>query len=254
MARRRTTKRRRRRGRFGFLYKLLSILLIVAAILAACVVFFKIEDVEVLGTARYTPEEVVAAAALERGDNLFFLHRAAIVRGILVQLPYVDEINIKRALPDTLVITITDCVPAACMESEGNWWLIDTKGKLLEQGGASLAEQHAKVTGLTPILPSVGSKLAVGDADRNKLQTLLYLLAALKEREMGAPVTAIDLSQTSAVTLHYDGRFTVDLPMTADADVLSGKILDLKRTLEVLERNESGNIDLTGERGYFRPD
>lgn len=41
-ARRNRHGRRRNRGRFGFLYKLLSFLLIFAAILAGCVAFFRV--------------------------------------------------------------------------------------------------------------------------------------------------------------------------------------------------------------------
>ena len=48
-ARRRRNRHRRRRGRFSFLYKLLSFLLIFAAILTGCVVFFRVNQVEVTG-------------------------------------------------------------------------------------------------------------------------------------------------------------------------------------------------------------
>ena len=42
MARNRSTNRRRRRGRFSFLMKLLCILLIAGAVVAALTVFFKV--------------------------------------------------------------------------------------------------------------------------------------------------------------------------------------------------------------------
>ena len=43
MARRRNSNRRRRRGSFGFLYKLLSTLVICAAVVAALTLFFRVE-------------------------------------------------------------------------------------------------------------------------------------------------------------------------------------------------------------------
>ena len=48
MARKRYGSRRRRRGRFTFLYKLLSVLIICAAIVAALTLFFKVENIEVI--------------------------------------------------------------------------------------------------------------------------------------------------------------------------------------------------------------
>lgn len=41
MARRRHSNRRRRRGNFGFLYKLLSVLVICAAVVMALTLFFR---------------------------------------------------------------------------------------------------------------------------------------------------------------------------------------------------------------------
>lgn len=48
-ARRNRRGRRRNRGRFSALYKLLSVLIIFAAILMGCVVFFRVSTVEITG-------------------------------------------------------------------------------------------------------------------------------------------------------------------------------------------------------------
>ena len=49
MARRRHSNRRRRRGNFGFLYKLLSVLVICAAVVMALTLFFRVDTIEVTG-------------------------------------------------------------------------------------------------------------------------------------------------------------------------------------------------------------
>ena len=51
MARRRNSNRRRR-GSFGFLYKLLSMLVICGAIIAAVTLFFRVNTVAVSGEQR----------------------------------------------------------------------------------------------------------------------------------------------------------------------------------------------------------
>ena len=60
MARRRHSNRRRRRGNFGFLYKLLSVLVICAAVVMALTLFFRVDTIEVTGTERYTEKDVIA--------------------------------------------------------------------------------------------------------------------------------------------------------------------------------------------------
>ena len=137
-ARRSRTGRRRGRGRLGGLYKLLSILLILAAILAGCVVFFRVDTVLVEGNSRYTDEQVVAASQVERGDNLFTLNKSAMISRILTRLPYVDDMSIHRKLPDTLVIYITESAPLGWVESGGSCWLLDHRCKVLETGEESL--------------------------------------------------------------------------------------------------------------------
>ena len=52
--RRHKSRSRRRRGRFGFFYKLLSVLLVAAALTTACVVFFRVNNITVIGNSRYT--------------------------------------------------------------------------------------------------------------------------------------------------------------------------------------------------------
>ena len=73
-ARRNRRGRRRNRGRFSALYKLLSVLIIFAAILMGCVVFFRVSTVEITGDSPYTEEEIRRVSGVEQGDNLFTLN------------------------------------------------------------------------------------------------------------------------------------------------------------------------------------
>ena len=66
MARRRKSNRRRR-GSFGFLYKLLSVLVICGAIVAAMTLFFRVDTVVITGQQRYTEEEIREASGIAEG-------------------------------------------------------------------------------------------------------------------------------------------------------------------------------------------
>ena len=73
---RRHARPKRRRGRFSGLYKVLSILLVAAAVVLACVVFFRVNSVEVEGNVRYTAEDIIEASGIQIGDNLIGLVRS----------------------------------------------------------------------------------------------------------------------------------------------------------------------------------
>ena len=77
MARRR--RRHRRKGRFAFLYKLMTFLLICGALVAALALFFKVESIEITGTSRYSTDEVERASGVHVGDNLYLMDKSAAV-------------------------------------------------------------------------------------------------------------------------------------------------------------------------------
>ena len=246
MAARRDRRRRRRsRGRFGFLYKLLSVLLIAAAILAGCVVFFRVDEVIVVGQSRYTQEEIVAASGVEQGDNLFLINKIQLVEQVLTRLPYVDELTISRKLPDTLVLTVTECVPVAVIQANGAYWLMDAKCKLLEQGDISLAQGQAQILGLIPLGPTVGVGLAA--EEEQKLSSLRALLQALNaEQMMGSVKSFIDLTADNEIRFSYGENLTVVFPMITDE--FDKYVYRLKLTLWEMDDRataRSGTLDLT---------
>lgn len=108
MARRRHSNRKRRRGSFGFLYKVLSMLVICGCLVAALTLFFRVNTIVVTGQERYTQDQIVEASGVGVGDNLFLLNKYAVAGSIRTALPYVDEIRINRKLPDTLLIEIKE--------------------------------------------------------------------------------------------------------------------------------------------------
>ena len=245
MASRRSNKRkRRRRGRFGFLYKLLSLAIILVVVAAGCVVFFRVEQITVEGEGRYTAQGVIDASGVELGANLFLVNRAGTAQRIYTALSYVDNVSTRPALPDGLVIRITERSPAAVVQGGEGWWIIDKKGMILEQAPSGTVEGLARVTGLTVLLPAVGTRVTVEDADALRLESLLALLQAIETWDMAAQVSEVDLTAAADLLMTYDGRFTVRIPMNAD---FNWKLRTLDGVMRELQPNESGTIDLTRE-------
>ncbi|MPN23992.1 hypothetical protein SDC9_171385 [bioreactor metagenome] len=68
---------------------------------------------------------------------------------------------------------------------------------------------------------------------------------------MGKLVSSIDLSGDVTLTLRYEQRFTVELNRSSD---FRREARRMQEVVALLEANESGFLDLTGEKGFFRPD
>ena len=268
----RSRTRRRKRGRFGPLFKLLCIIAVVVALTAGATVFFRVETVAVSGNQRYTREEIVAASGIQLGDNLYSLNKIRIDQNIRRTLPYIGDLSINRALPSTIVITVTEweavarlAVPdpaqAAAAQKElleknpeadplvtaDESWLISVGGKLLEPAPAD--SSAIPVSGLTPIDPQAGSMLEVPEGEKTRLEALIALLHALEEAELYGEVSSVRLEDTQLV-LRYLDRFDVKMRLNDD---FSYKLRLMQTVrLQIEERHSvdaAGSIDLT-QAGY----
>lgn len=232
-------RRRKNKGRFGLLFKLLSVAAVLVALTVGATVFFQVEEVVVSGNARYTPQEVVEASGIQKGDNLFRLNKNAIARTVRESLPYVESLTIRLMLPDGVAITVNEWDAVAVVRGEEGSWLISVGGKLLEQVETADA---IEVSGLVPLLPKAGTMLSVGEGESGRLTALLALLAQLEEVGAMDKVSTIDLTMGTQMVLRYDGRFDVILPMNAD---FRHKLRALQAAVATLESYETGTIDLT---------
>ncbi len=247
MAARRNRKRhRRRRGRFSALYKLLSFLIILAAILVGCVAFFRVNQVTVAGNSRYSPQEIIDASEVRTGSNLFLVNRSQARRNILRRLPYVEKVAVALKLPDTLELHVIETSAVAAIQGEESWWLLDAGGRFLESGDETLGAQFPQVTGLTALTHALGEKMTVAAEEQAKLEGLRGLLTALADRGMAGNITGfIDLNSANAIYFGFQEDLTVVVPMSGDFD---RRAFSLQRVLETFQqRGEAvtGTLDLT---------
>ena len=267
----RSRTRRRSRGRFGPLFKLLCVLAVVVALTAGATVFFRVERVSVSGCHRYTTEEIIAASGIRLGDNLYSLNKVSIDRNIRTKLPYVEELTINRALPSTILITVTECeaaaqaaVPdpaqAAAAQEElaaenpdaepvplsQEPWLISVRGKLLEP--APPDSEAIPVTGLTPISPEAGSLLKVPESESTRLAALTSLLQAIQDEKLTGEISSIRLDATR-LTVRYAGRFDVEMKLNCDFPYSLRLMQAVREKIEEQHGPDAaGLIDLTQEK------
>ena len=234
-------RRYRRKRHFGFLYKLLAFLALLVALVMGATVFFRVEEIVVAGNVRYTQQEIVDASGVLLGDNLFGMNKFDTARQIRRELPYVEAVNIRRGWPDALIITVTECLPAARVAGEDGEWLISRSGKVLE-----LVEQAdtwvTRVDGIRIVQPEPGLPLVVQEGQQARCDGLLALLQALDRCGITQKVTWIDMTSPSRTRMDFDGRFTVKLPVNGDFDYLLGA---MDKAVATLEEYETGTLDLT---------
>ena len=266
-----------RRERFYGLYVIVSALVVLAAIGASCIVFFKVSTVEVYlrdgdgNTApidqsqRYTQAEIVEASGVQMGDNLLILNKNQAIARILARLPYVSSVSMHKELPGKLTMTITESEPIAAIQTgKQSWWLVDVNGKLLQQAAGS--QSCLVVTGLTLIEPRSGEVLRVPDgtigftdggnnvppSQQLQRDALLQLLHPLQDYDLLQGVRSVDLTSESEVVLDYEGRLRVKIPLESDFDY---KVKYFARILNDYvnvkwSSKDTGTLDMTFDDGH----
>lgn len=215
-------------------------------------IFLQIGSIEVTGNSHYTSQDIVQAAGIEEGDNLFFINRFAAVSGILAKLPYVESVSIETRLPGTVIIEVTESQALAWVELESQRWIIDRSCKVLTQDTANQYSSLIHVTGVTPVNPEVGETLVPENGNTDAINTLSEMLDQIQRRGMAQDVSSIDLTDASAPVMEYLGRFTVLFGTAETVNYQFGKLISAVSQLTSADR---GTIDVSGsgETVVFTP-
>lgn len=269
MAKARKHRGRTHRGQFLGLYVFFTAIIVALVIVAGCIVFFKVSNVEIYVRGAggetellapddsYTQEEILEAAGIQIGDNLCLLNRNRTIINILARLPYVSSVSIQKRLPGTLKLTITESQAVAAIQvDEQEWWLIDINGKLLET--AQDNRGYVTVEGLTLLEPEEGQELRVPDGSDPEIpsqslrkDSLIQLLPPLRDYDLMEDIVTIDLTSESEVVLDYEGRIQVELPLEADFDYMIEYFSSIltEYVAQNWSEQDTGTLDMTFSDG-----
>lgn len=242
---RRRRRRTRWKGRFLNLYLVLAVVLTAAVIAGGCIVFFKVNQFEVIGNQRYSAEEIAEASGIHKGDNLYLLNKTEAARKLLDDLAYVRSVNIRRRLPDTVILTIAETDAVAEVQTGKDWWLINEEGKVLDTTKKQKA--FIRVTGLELISPEIGEAIVVDDESNVMRNSLVGLLKAMAGRELLGEVRSIDCSNPAQLVMDYRGQLTVKMLVDSDYDY-HVKMLEavLEKYVDVnWSKKDKGTLDMT---------
>lgn len=247
----RKRKRRRVRGRGNALFGLLFAVAFVCIVTIAVTVFFKVSRVNVVGQTRYSSADVREASGIRNGDNLFIINKFSVIEKISEQFVYLDTVKINRILPDTVEITVTECIPEAALYSQESYWLIGKSGKLLEEVDPARAGDYPVVYGIEVGVAAPGKVIGRED-EEERIKPLFEILNSARTNDILNDIVSIDIEKLSDIRLQYLDRFTVEFGIAEDLD---RKVRFLKAVIDKLGASDRGVIDLTNsEEVRFRPD
>ena len=247
-------------SRDRLLIQLLTVTAVVAAVVLGMSVFFKVKTITVAGAETYSAWAISEASGISEGDSLLTFSKAKASAKIQASLSYVDDVRIGIKLPDTVIIYIEEMDVAYSMEStQGDWWLINSGGRVVEQITANEARNHTQVLGVLLEDPQVGNSavaanevpqetLASGEpvplsvTGEQRLSSALQILKALEANDIVGQAASVDVSDLEDVALWYGSQYEVLLGNTARMEYKIACMID---AILELSEYQSGILDIS---------
>lgn len=247
-------------NRSRFLIQLLTVTAVVVALVLGLSVFFKVGVITVSGADVYTPWTVQEVSGISVGDNLLTFSRARAAALIKANLPYVKNVRFGIKLPDTVNIIIEEeDVVYAIKDTNDQWWLINSDGRVVEQSNKAKASNYTQVLGVTLDNPVSGEKgiaseavptetddsgeyIAVTLTGAQRLNAALQILSALEDNDIVGDAASVDVSLLEDIVLWYGTRYQVNL---GDSSRIDYKIACANDVILQLSEYDSGILDIS---------
>ena len=156
---------------------------------------FTLQKLNVKGAVYLSEDEIAYIARLQKGQPLFNLETAEVTENLLKDLR-IESATVKRNLPYSLDITITERVPVATVASEYGYVDLDRQGKVI---AAYRSLRHVPI----PLVTGVAvHDLYIGDDVKDKtIKVVLQFLQQLSPEAMNQ-ISEINVGNPSAMVAY----------------------------------------------------
>lgn len=159
---------------------------------------FALKDIAVEGTRRLSRDDILAAAGLKVGANLFSLDVEA-VRLALTRSPWIKEAKVTRQLPDRVLVQVHERQAQASLLANGKTFLVDETGQPFKEVGIGDPHDLALITGL-----SLDAFAHEPELEYERLRGVLTLIRDYEHLSIASayPAEEAHLDASGAVTLN----------------------------------------------------
>ncbi len=247
--RQKDTKRRKKRNKLRKFFIWLSVAIVIAAVgvVLSLTAFFGIENITVSGNSRYTEEEILNQCIINTGENLFLADTKSASEMLELNLPYIYTAEIKRKLPSTIELVITEAEPSYYIENKDKTFiLLDDNFKVLETGaekGSGIAVKKAKVTAA-----SAGRQIEFENQDTG--ECLKKISQAVRDNYIDE-ITAIYSNNISDNYVVYDNRIEFKLGTCDDLEHKIYQGLASCKQLNESNPNAKGVMTINGGKQIY---
>ena len=245
--------------------QLVTVIAVVLALTVGLSVFFKVQHIYVSGAKVYSESAITEVCGISKGDNLLTFSHARAAALIQANRPYVREVRFGIKLPDTVNIIIEeDEVVYAVKDDTGQWWLMNSSGRVVTQGTSATVANKTQILGVNldnpvpnehavamesapavtdttdPTGETVTQITPVTTTGAQRLDAALEILKALEANDIVGSAASVDVSRIDDIVLWYGTRYQVNL---GDSTRLEYKIACMNSVIAQMSEYQSGVLD-----------
>ena len=190
--------------------------MVVTGLLSLILPSMKIKEIRVEGNLTVSQADVIAAAGIQVGDEMFARSAGEIVNHVAAKYPSFG-VRVKRGL-STVTITVTE-PGSAYISYAGHWFLLDRELKVI-----SMSDREEDFSAYPRmVLPkveqlSVGKKLQFPENDINR-DYITELMNLLEAEGLLSHVTYLDVSEKFHISYVLEGQIRVVVGGLSDMDL-----------------------------------
>ncbi len=232
-------KRRLKKQVRHAIYGTLIVAGVVAIILVICLLMFKVESINIKGNQHYATKEILAVLPIEEQKSLLLADTDGAKAKLEENLPYIYTAQIKRKLPSTLEVQITETKQVYYIKNaDKTYTLIDDNLKVLEEKSAKKPKKSIALRKTAVESALAGHTVVLKD---EKIADYISLLLTTVKNCHTEKVTAVYSQGINENFIEYDHRITIKL---GAADNLDDKLYAAMAAIDSLSKT---NPEAMGE-------
>ena len=228
-----------------------SLILIVVIVLYTSLNsgIFNSDNIEIEGNKYVESEYIIKALEVNNNKNIF-RYNIKDMEEILLNNKYIDKVEIKRLLPNTLKVSIIEKEIVANLYNEEIYCYIDKEGNFIDEIDENNKENEV-ITVHIDYNKTDSQEIKFKNEENKK--RLLYLLEYIKEEGIYKKIDNIDMTKPNSINMGT--KEDINILLNSDEE-LKYNISRLAMILADLQnkKQKGGEIDLsTGKYALYRP-
>lgn len=197
-------KKRRRKKRIKRLLIFFIFLISLSVILCLKIPYFNISSITVDNNKIVDEDYIIKNSGIVKGSNIFCVNEKSI-KAKIEKNPYVSDVNIRRELPDKIIIDVDERQPAYYTMFSNQYYIIDNKGIVLEKKDTIKGMSLIFIKGVSEKDCILGKSIfTINSREINVISEVASLIPRLSSP---IKITAIDVSDILNINIYFSNMY-----------------------------------------------